>query len=167
MTVSCSSFMDFHLNRQVEEVYKLAFPHSFYVKSYLRWCVHHQNSCSKWIIHTSFQILVTDKDWTTIAKTLRMSYNKREHFVSTMQCGNARQEKNLNYAFLVYSVKIIYGLLTFDYRSNKSLVTHKVYEKNETRSQGSRLLQQNQRIKRRLQIENNWSFSQVLNLTTP
>lgn len=53
----------------------------------------------------------------------------------------------LSDAFLIYSMKITYVLLKFDYTINKSLVTHKVYEKNETPSQGPRLLQQNQGLK--------------------
>jgi len=48
-------------------------------------------------------------------------------------------------------MKITYVLPKFGYRSNESLVTHKVYENNETPSQGPRLLHQNQRIKTRLQ----------------
>lgn len=52
-------------------------------------------------------------------------------------------------------------------KSNKCLVTHRAYENNETPSQDPRLLQQNQRIKMRLYMENNQSVSKVLNLTRP
>lgn len=60
------------------------------------------------------------------------------------------------FKFVVWPLPI---LLKFDYRINKSLVAYKVYEKNEAPSQRSGLLQQNQRIKMRLQMENNQSFS--------
>lgn len=104
MTVSCSSLMDFHLNRWVEEVYKLAFSQPSSVKPYLRWCVYHQNSCSEWITHTILQFLLTDKDSTTIAKTLILSDYQRDNFVSTMQYGNVKYGKKCKWMLLKFII---------------------------------------------------------------